>query len=518
MRKLLIFLVLALSGAQCFAQQLFSLNIPTEEGWNRVEEGDTIFFQLSLYDSGLVNIQYRLYYDDNLSIDFDSLGNFLWIPSYDLVDRVEESKVFSVLLEAVSEDDLKFSKEIQFEVVHKNRPPLVEDLPVLYVKQYSSNKFHLHKLDQIKDPDGDPIVFRLVREDMPQGATLSELGIFTWNPSRNQFRNLKNQPAIVRFIVQDQPEKQETIGEFKIAPTELDLPPEILMVPSDPIISVKEDDMVNLNLYVTDPNGDEDIIDVGFVSNNLKVPKEVLKKNTNTQWEFKWRPGYEFIDEEGKIDTVTFTFFALDQTGQKTDKKLTVSIADTENIEKKDRRLYHNYRNMMLQSMDLIAHLDNNQKSLNKQLKKAKKGKKNRSIISASLGALTGVSPVFLQDDPQNYVTGVGGTAVLTLGTLEATEVLGRSKDDILDKLRINIDIRNQIQAQGDQFARKYALKTKRRDQGFNADVDKLKATLNNKKLILLELPADWENPKKSTDKNIRKTFPDFNNEGYAQD
>ncbi len=171
---------------------------------------------------------------------------------------------------------------------------------------------------------------------------------------------------------------------------------------------------------------------------------------------------------------------------------------------------------MLKETMDLIAHLDQNQKNLNKQLKMAKKGKKRRSIVSASLGAVTGVSPVFLEEDPRNYVTGIGGTAVLTLGTLEATEVIGRSKDDILDMLKVNIDMRNLLQNEGDNFARRYALKSKRRDKKFNSDIDKLKAELNNKKLILLELPADWENPKKDSDNNIRKVFPDFNNEGYA--
>ena len=131
-------------------------------------------------------------------------------------------------------------------------------------------------------------------------------------------------------------------------------------------------------------------------------------------------------------------------------------------------------------------------------------------------GAITGVSPVFIEDETsKNYVTGVGGTAVLTLGTLEATEVVGRSKNDILEKLKTNIDMRNQIQAQADQFARKYALKSKRRDKAFFVDIDKLKAGLNNKKLILLELPADWVNPKKPTEDNIQKTFPDFQPEKF---
>ncbi len=493
-------------------------NLPTYPGWNVVEEGDTISMNISVVQPDTIVFDYKINYEGGAEITFDSLGNFLWVPSYDLVTRLEEKKNFSAIISASAPGGRKAIKELQFQVIHKNRPPQIENLPVFYVKQYTNNEYNLNKPTQVRDPDDDPIVFQPVMEDMPEGATLSELGILSWKPSRNQFRALKKSPLKIKFIVQDQPEKLESIGELTVQSTQLDLPPNILIVPSDSVISVKEDEVVNLNLYVTDPNGDDNVMDVGFVSNNLNVPKDVLTKYTNTQWEFKWTPGYDFLEEEGKTDTIEVTFFAVDESGKKKDSKVRISITDAENIEKKDLRLYQKYRNMLVETMDLVAHLDQNQKTLNRQLKSAKKGKKQRSIVNASLGAITGVSPVFIEsEEPRNYVTGVGGTAVLTLGTLEATEVIGKSKDDILEKLKVNIDIRNLLQAEGDSFARKYALKTKRRNKSFDSDIDKLKAELNNKKLILLELPADWENPRKPTDRNVRKTFPDFNNEGYPE-
>jgi hypothetical protein len=96
----------------------------------------------------------------------------------------------------------------------------------------------------------------------------------------------------------------------------------------------------------------------------------------------------------------------------------------------------------------LIRDLDENQKKLNEDYKKAKKGKKKRSIVNASLGAVTGFSPVFLEPDQSaKVVSGIGGTTVLTLSTLEATEVIGKSKDDIMDKIKISIDIRNRVQS-----------------------------------------------------------------------
>ena len=517
MRKICYSIVLLVCGLGLSAKAQYTWNLPTYPGWNIVDEGDTIALDIKVVQPDTLAFYYTIDFEEDLGISLDSLGSFNWVPSYELVSRVEESKNFSAIISAFSAGGKKVTKEIQFKVVHKNRPPQVNNLPVFYVQQYTVNKYNLNKPSQVNDPDDDPFIFQPILEDMPEGATLSESGVLSWKPSRNQFRALRKTPLKVKFIVQDQPEKMETIGELYIQSTQLDLPPNILIVPSDSILSVSESEVVNFNLYVTDPNGDDDVMDVGFVSNSLHVPKGALYKHTNTQWEFKWTPGYDFLEEEGKVDTISITFFAIDESGKKKDSKVLVSISDAENIEKKDRRLYQKYRNMLTVTMNLIAHLDDNQRTLNKQLKSAKKGKKKRSIVNASMGAITGVSPVFIEsEEPRNYVVGVGSTAIVTLGTLEATEVIGKSKDDILEKLKVNIDVRNLLQAEGDNFARKYALKTKRRSKNLDSDIDKLKAELNNKKLILLELSADWENPRKPTDRNIRKTFPDFNNEGYA--
>lgn len=491
------------------------LIFPKGQEWRNIEEGDTIDFNLGLTASN-VSTHYNILYDDELNIQFDSTGRFQWVPSYNLVERVEDHKTIPVIFEAYDSAGLSARETVEFEISHKNRKPTIDNLPVFYVKQYSENQFNLNQLDQIQDPDDDPIVFIPKLSELPEGASLSEIGVFSWKPSRNQFRKLKKESVVVSFAVQDQPEKSETIGTFTISPTQLDLPPDILIVPYDSVLKVKEDEVLNLKFYVSDPNGDDNIRDVGFVSNNLSVPKSALKKNTATQWEFIWTPGYDFVQEKGTETTVQMTFFVVDDSDKKVDKGLSVVVIDTENIVERDKRLYQKYKQTLIMAMDRVAELDDNQRRLNKELRKAKKGKKSRSIVNASLGAITGVSPVFIQDETsKNYVTGVGGTAVLTLGTLEATEVIGRSKNDILERLKTNIDMRNQIQSQADQFARQYSLKSRRRDKAFFTDIDKLKAELNNKKLILLELPADWENPKKPTEENIRKTFPDFQIERF---
>ncbi len=512
--RFLTLLTLCLLVTEVLYSQEYVINTPQLSTWYNVEEGDTIAYQFQVMNNDTLNFQYRIIKPDHINLTFDSLGNFQWIPDYDLIDRIDESKSISFIVEAFT-GQVKISKELQFSVTHKNRPPIVGELPIFYVRQYFDNAYYLNKNKQVNDPDGDPLVFNTLPEDLPQGAILSEQGVLSWKPSRGQFRSLKSNPITVNFKVQDQPNKEETTGAIIIKATEIDLPPDIQVVPSDSVISVKEDEVVNLNLYVTDPNGDDDLSDVGFVTNSYDVPKDALTKYSNTQWEFKWMPGYDLIQEPGETDSLQITFYAIDKSGQKKDKSFTLAITDAENIVKKDLRLYNKYKSILLSTMDLINHLDAHQKVLNKQLKQAKKGKKHRSILNASLGAVTGITPVFMDEsDAKNYVSGIGGTAVLTLGTLEATEVIGRSKDALLERLKINIDLRNQLQSDGDNFARKYALKSVRRNSEFNADIDKLKAELNNKKLILLELPAGWENPKKPTDNNLKKQFPDFNNEG----
>ncbi|NOS56405.1 MAG: hypothetical protein HOP37_09135, partial [Cyclobacteriaceae bacterium] len=77
-------------------------------------------------------------------------------------------------------------------------------------------------------------------------------------------------------------------------------------------------------------------------------------------------------------------------------------------------------------------------------------------------------------------------------------------------KLNINVEIRNQLQLEGDNFARKYALKSARRDKTFDVDRDKLLPISNNQKLEFLELNAEQTARPKYDNKEIKKTFVDF--------
>jgi len=441
---------------------------------------------------------------------FDTLGNFRWKPSFDLVDRVAKSKDFTVIFQASFEDGRRERKAITFTVQHVNRPPVVEDLPIFYVKQSNLNTYQIAG-EYVYDPDGDPLVLKSIQSQMPEGANLSSLGQFTWNPSRSQFSGLKNNTASIEFIAQDQPDKAETIGRLKIAQTQQDLPSEILVVPGDTLFTIKEDETINLKLYISDPNGDDNVRSAGFIPSDKRIPLTSLKENTALQYEFTWMPGYDFVDDTQTALTSEIIFFVLDKSNNRTQRKIKIRIADTENLIKKDKHLFGKYRSNLVDAMLLIQQLDDEQKKLNSDYKKAKRGKKHRSILNASLGAVTGFTPIIVNDPAQaKVISGVGGTTVLTLGTLEATEVLGRSKEGILEKIKIDIDLRNKIQATGDDFARKYALKSARRSAEFDKDIEKLRATLNDQRFVLLELDAHTKNTKAPDDKDIKKIFLDY--------
>lgn len=494
--------ILFLVGPLCANAQ--QLSFPEGESWRILAEGQELSFQLTSADSSAV--RYSIEGVNGYGILFDSLGKFYWKPSFDLVDRLEKQKEVTVIFQAEGKGG-KIRKSVSFTVSHTNRAPEIEELPVFYVKQASLNRYQISS-DYVRDPDGDPLTFKSMLSTFPEGASMSSLGLITWTPARNQFLALKNSAIYMEVIVQD-PDKLETKARIKVAQTQLDLPPELLLVPGDSIFNIKEDERINIKLYITDPNGDENISSVSFVCSDERIEKNSLKENSPVQSEFTWSPGYYFVEEVQKFKDVEIIFFAIDKSSNRVQKKVRVKVVDTENLDEKDKYLYQKYRNSLIQAKALIDQLDDNHDKLNKMYKQAKKGKKNRAIVNATLGATTGLSPVVLPDQSK-IVSGIGGTAVLTMGTLEATEVIGKSKSDILEKQKINVEIRNQLQIESDNFARKYALKSARRGKEFDADRDKLLPIINNQKLVLLELDASRPSYPKFDNKDIKKTFPDF--------
>jgi len=498
-------LLFALTSIVTHAQRL---TFPEGDKWRLPYEGSETTFRIT---TDTVPPKYSLEGNAGFGIQFDSTGNFTWKPSFDLVDRLEKTKEITVIFQAEWKGGKKIRKPITFIITHKNRPPVIEELPVFYVKQSAPNQYQI-SADYVNDPDGDPITYKSIMTALPEGASISSLGLINWTASRNQFIALKTNPTYIEFLVQD-PDKAEARGRIKLSQTQLDLPPELLIVPADSIYNIKEDERVNIKLYVTDPNGDENISNVSFVCNDERIPKSALKENSAVQFEFTWSPGYYFVEEVEKVKEVDLIFFAIDKSSNRVQRRVKVKVNDTENIEEKDKFLYLKYRTTLVQARALIIQLDENHEKLNKLYRQAKKGKKQRALVNAGLGATTGIGPVVMKPEESKYVSAIGGTAVLTLGTLEATEVIGKSKSDILDKMKINVEIRNQLQLEGDNFARKYSLKSARRMKEFETEREKLLPLINNQKLVMLELDASRPSTPKYDNKDIKNTFTDFSDE-----
>jgi hypothetical protein len=500
--------ILCLLGLPSIAQNGHTLVFPDSAGWNVLNENQELKFKVRTTSPD--QAKFSIEGVENSGIQFDSLGNFSWKPSFDFADRVARKKDVTVIFEAYWPDNKRERQPVTFTVNHVNRAPVIEDLPVFYVKQSATNTYQIPS-EYVYDQDGDPLVFKSIQSQMPEGSGLSSLGQFTWNPSRIQFSLLKTTPVFVEFLVQDQPDKAETRGKLKIAQTQQDLPSEVLIVPGDSIFSIKEDETINLKIYISDPNGDDNTRNAGFIPTDMRVPMNSFKENTPLQYEFIWTPGYEFTDDVKKSASLALTFYAIDKSNNRTEKRVRVVVKDAENQIKKDEHLFQKYRSNLVEGLLLVQQLDANNKKLNQEYKKARKGKKNRSILNASLGAVTGLSPVVIdQPDQSKIVSGVGGTTVLTLGTLEATEVIGRSKERIMDQIKNSIDIRNKVQAAGDDFARKYALKSSRRSTEFDKDIEKLRAVLSDQRIVLLELDSYARNPNKIDDKEVKKVFVDY--------
>lgn len=491
-----------------FAQQLI---FPEGDNWKQVKEGQVVSFQIKCNEAMLP--KYSLEGANGFGIQFDTLGNFSWNPSFDLVDRVEKQKEINLIFQAEWKDGRKVRTPVNFTVHHQNRPPEIDELPVFYVKQSTPNKYQISS-DYVHDPDGDPLIFKVSPSQLVEGMTLSSFGLLSWTPSRNQFHSLRNNPLIVEFTVQDQPEKAEAVGKIKIAQTQLDLPPELGLVPGDTSFTIKENERINFKIYVTDSNGDDDVLNAGFLSSDDRVPSTSFKKNTNVQYEFTWSPGYSFTDDAEKSKTVELIFFAVDKSNNRVQRKVKIKVLDTENLELKDKSLYQKYKTTLEQAKGLLELLHEKHRLLEKAYKQAKKGKKNRSIFGASLGATSAVSSAIVASpNDLKAITVIGGSTTATLGTLEAAEVLGKSKNDIMDLIKTETEIRNQLQLEGDLFARKYALKSNRRTMDFDNDRDKFIQILNNPKLPTLELDASKPLNTKYDAKEMKKTFTDFSEE-----
>src|SRR5690606_28399153 len=102
-------------------------------------------------------------------------------------------------------------------------------------------------------------------------------------------------------------------------------------VPKQQVFRIKENAIVNIKFFLSDPNGDDDILKFDFVSQNKDVPRSALVKNTETNYEFIWEPGYDFVKEP--VDSVRFniTFYVLDKAQNRDEKVFQFVVGNTVN-------------------------------------------------------------------------------------------------------------------------------------------------------------------------------------------
>jgi hypothetical protein len=494
------------------AQSGYQISLPNVNNWNVFNEGEKKIFDLRIAgNEDNRNFVYEITQGKQINMKLDSTGHFEWNPTYTVVDRIEKRKIFQILIEAASDSGDFVSRTVDLYVNHINRPPVVKELKPFYIQYNSQNKYQIDP-NLVYDQDQDPLVFIPSIEELPEGMNINSRGEVTWMPSFTQFKNLQDAPQFVSFNAEDQPAKSRTAGRIKLMPTQLDLPPAITVLPKVEKINLKENETINIGFYLSDPNGDEDIETFDFLSNNTEIKKQSLVKNTQNQYEFFWTPTYDFVQDP--LDSLNFyiDFFVIDKTQKRDVKRINFRVDNAINEAITDQKNYFLYRGTLTRAWELLEQLKEKEEVLKKSYNRAKKGKKHRSVINASLGATTGLSSIFTRDKEslQRTISTIGGTTVLTIGTLEATEVIGKSMKDLIDRLNYVIEKKNEIQTKGDIFARDYSLKSTRRENSFKRSMDDFMTTMNLKGLVALELDASWESKKSASDNNLKKSFKDF--------
>ena len=348
------------------------LIFPTQPGWNEVQEGKNLEFEVKATGGSGSRYTFAITQGAIEGIKFDTVGHFSWTPNFDFVDRLIKDRTVQLQFEARNEKNERVSQVVAIKVEHVNRPPLVGELKPFYVQYNAQNTYNIES-STIKDDDNDPTIIVPIVSSMPEGAKLSGQGEFTWKPSITQFNRLRNNPITLEFYVEDQPAKARTKGQFRIEVTQQDLPPSMQLIPSKKRFSYKEDATINLKFQLHDPNGENDIASFSFLSENTNVPANALVKNTPSQYEFIWKPGYDFVKDPHDSVTFNVTFFVIDKSNKREERTVTLSIANAVNEAESDLKLYTEYRSSLVRAWDLMEQFKQAENDLKKKYRRAQK-------------------------------------------------------------------------------------------------------------------------------------------------
>src|SRR5690606_24280481 len=118
-KSVILFCAAILSGKNVKAQDsTFYLNLPKSPGWSVVQEGQEMRFLLETIPVD-ISVQYSIAQGKQEGMAIDSSGQFVWRPSFDLVDRLEEHQAFPVIFEVTDDQGRKDSQQVDFIVLHK---------------------------------------------------------------------------------------------------------------------------------------------------------------------------------------------------------------------------------------------------------------------------------------------------------------------------------------------------------------------------------------------------------------
>ncbi|NJN26481.1 MAG: hypothetical protein HC819_11135 [Cyclobacteriaceae bacterium] len=349
--------------------------LPEQKNYNKRNEGEEFSFDLKS-TGGRGEIKFELLGPAFLMENLDRYGSFIWTPDFDFVSSKEYIKSVQLKIKAFDNSGDVAYQTVQLFVQHINRPPVVHELPTFYIQFNSKNTYQLGKQGFVFDPDEDSIIFNPVLKELPQGVALNKNGFISWTPSRGQFNALAAKAIYLSFTVEDYPYGLKTIGEVRLEVSQADLPPEITMMPNKNNFDLKENEELQLSFFITDPNGEDDILSFGFVTENSSIKDNALQRKENWQYEFTWTPGFDFIKETGQKNEFDISFFAIDKESNRNEKNIVVTVEDTENLVEKDRLYYDQYRTVLERAYDLITQLTEKEKELDKKYKQSKKGKK----------------------------------------------------------------------------------------------------------------------------------------------
>src|SRR5690606_8415160 len=98
-------------------------------------------------------------------------------------------------------------------------------------------------------------------------------------------------------------------------------------------------------------------------------------------------------------------FFVLDKTQNREVKRINFTVVNTVNEAELDRKSYSLYAGVLTNAWELMEQLKEKEEMLKKDYQRARKGKKSRSMVNATLGATTGLSSVIANGNSNTQKT-----------------------------------------------------------------------------------------------------------------